>query len=376
MGDLFVILTTKKKFNASDIQFGGKYRYIARGESNNGIKGYIDENPMYLNDANTISFGQDTATMFYQNEPYFTGDKIKVLKPKPKTVLNKNTAQVIITAMKKAFASFSWGSSSYSVSILKNIKIKLPITAEGSPDYTFMESLIAELEAERTAELEAYLKTTGLKDTHLTPEEQATLAQLETIQWGEFRLGDLFEHIKQGRRLKKSDQIKGNIPFVMAGTTNTGIANYIANPVASFPENAITIDIFGNAFYRSYPFGAGDDTGVYWNTSNQYTHKAMLFLTTAINKTLQGKFDYGRKLRSSKSLNYKIKLPITAEGTPDYTFMENFICALQKVVIADVVAYTDQKIQAHKTVIQTTGKTNEHLLCSSKKLPRENDDRH
>ena len=156
MGDLFDILTTKKKFNASDIKFGGKYRYIARGESNNGIKGYIDENPMYLNDANTISFGQDTATMFYQNEPYFTGDKIKVLKPKPKTDLNKNTAQVIIAAMKKAFASFSWGSSSYNVSILKNIKIKLPITAEGTPDYAFMENFIHALQKVVIADVVAY----------------------------------------------------------------------------------------------------------------------------------------------------------------------------------------------------------------------------
>lgn len=51
----------------------------------------------------------------------------------------------------------------------------------------------------------------------------------------------------------------------MSGTTNAGVVNYISNPVASFPRNAITIDIFGNTFYRDYAFGAGDDTGVYWN---------------------------------------------------------------------------------------------------------------
>ena len=69
----------------------------------------------------------------------------------------------------------------------------------------------------------------------------------------------------QGRRLKKDDQLPGNIPFVMAGTTNTGVVNYISNPVSKFPKNSITIDIFGNVFYRDYDFGAGDDTGVYWN---------------------------------------------------------------------------------------------------------------
>ena len=38
--------------------FGGVYPYVARGESNNGIKGYITEDINYLNDGNTISFGR------------------------------------------------------------------------------------------------------------------------------------------------------------------------------------------------------------------------------------------------------------------------------------------------------------------------------
>ena len=86
----------------------------------------------------------------------------------------------------------------------------------------------------------------------------------------------------QGRRLKKDDQLPGNIPFVMAGTTNTGVVNYISNPVSKFPKNSITIDIFGNVFYRDYDFGAGDDTGVYWNDKVAYSKETMLFLTISI----------------------------------------------------------------------------------------------
>lgn len=56
----------------------GKYPYVVRMGSNNGQKGYIDEDEKYLNPGNTISFGQDTATMYYQETPYFTGDKIKM----------------------------------------------------------------------------------------------------------------------------------------------------------------------------------------------------------------------------------------------------------------------------------------------------------
>ena len=51
----------------------------------------------------------------------------------------------------------------------------LPITTSGEIDFEFMESFIAELEAERIAELEAYLLATGLTDYILTAEEKAVL---------------------------------------------------------------------------------------------------------------------------------------------------------------------------------------------------------
>jgi len=41
-----------------------------------------------------------------------------------------------------------------------------------------------------------------------------------------------------------------------------GVVGYISNPIALFSKNSITIDIFGNSFYRNYDFGAGDDTGI------------------------------------------------------------------------------------------------------------------
>lgn len=106
------------------------------------------------------------------------------------------------------------------------------------------------------------------------------------------------DKIVQGRRLKKDDQIPGTIPFVMAGTTNSGVVNYISNPVARFPKNSITVDIFGNVFYRDFEFGAGDDTGVYWNDNEgkEYSKEAMLFFAIVIAKSLSGKFSFGNKI--------------------------------------------------------------------------------
>src|SRR5690606_19991631 len=127
LGDLFEIHSYKKRFDANKVEVleNGKFPYVVRMGSNNGQKGFINEDEQFLNEGNTISFGQDTATIFYQEKPYFTGDKIKILKAKDKK-FNKKNAQFFILTMSKAFSSCSWGSSTFNVKILEKQKIQLP----------------------------------------------------------------------------------------------------------------------------------------------------------------------------------------------------------------------------------------------------------
>ena len=146
IGDLFDVKSSKKKFNACDVTvLKVGYPYVVRTSLNNGILGYINEDPKYLNEKNTISFGQDTATMFYQEQPYFTGDKIKILSLK-KGNLNNITAQFFLTVMRKAFASFTWGASSFNEDIIKNTVILLPVTYTEEIDFELMEKYIRAIE--------------------------------------------------------------------------------------------------------------------------------------------------------------------------------------------------------------------------------------
>ena len=96
---MFEVQTSKKRFDANKVEileFG--YPYVVRTALNNGIKGFLQEDEIYLNEGNTISFGQDTATMFYQEKPYFTGDKIKILKSKDSR-FNKKNASFFLSLM-------------------------------------------------------------------------------------------------------------------------------------------------------------------------------------------------------------------------------------------------------------------------------------
>ncbi|WP_131158922.1 restriction endonuclease subunit S [Helicobacter pylori] len=146
LGDLFEVLPYKKRFDANKVNiYASKtkdtYPYVVRTSLNNGIRGYLKENTNFLNAGNTISFGQDTATMFYQEKPYFTGDKIKILRCKNPN-FNKINALFFITSLTKAFRNFSWGSASFSISIIENQNISLPTTQDGGIDFNFMRTLI------------------------------------------------------------------------------------------------------------------------------------------------------------------------------------------------------------------------------------------
>ena len=142
IGDLFKIEGAKKRFNANAVSIFDKrvdtaHPYIVRTSQNNGMRGYIIQDEQYLLPGNTFSFGQDTATVFYQTEAYFTGDKIKSLQPIG-FELSEDTACYIMTAIRKAFSHFQWGQNSFNETVLKNTKIILPVGLDGKPDFTFM----------------------------------------------------------------------------------------------------------------------------------------------------------------------------------------------------------------------------------------------
>ncbi len=281
--------------------------------------------------------------MFYQNEPYFTGDKIKILKPKFKE-FNQDNAQFFLTAMEKSFSSFSWGSSSFSVKIIENQTLEIPLK-DGKPDFEFMESFIASLEAGQIQKLDSYLSIAGL-DTHkLSLEEQNVLDDFTNgkIDWGEFNLKELFGNATRGKRLKSADRIEGSLPFVTAGEAEEGVSAFIGNSVGIFSSNTTTIDMFGSAKYRNYKYG-GDDHVAVVHTEELPKHAA-IFVTSAIHKSsYTGKFDYGRNFYAKDADDLNILLP-QKDNKPNYSFMAILLSAIHKLVIKDVVEYVEQKAQ-------------------------------
>ena len=391
LGDLFVI-SNSKGVNANQVKFGGSYPYVTRTEKDNGIAGYIyADNLDKINPANTISFGQDTWTLFYQSEPYFTGNRVKILKLKDENFkLTEEVALYLITAMKKVLVGLTWGTSKNEVNF-ENRTICLPVTSSGEIDWQYMQERIAELEQERIAELEQeriaelehYLVASGLNDYELTEEDKSILAtelfnsddatELPSEngcrkEARKFKISDVFDLCK-GKRLIKSEHIYGNTPFIGSTDSNNGVTGYIGQePI--FSGNAITISYngsVGQVFYQENDFWASDDINVLYLKNHVLNALLYGYLSGALKKA-GSKFSYSYKWNLKRMKETLITLPIqtNADHTPiidpenkyhpegyipDWSFMEKYIRAVEKVVIKDVVDWKDEEIKKTKEIV-------------------------
>lgn len=362
---MFEVLSYKKRFDANKVTLvgNGGHPYIVRQGSDNGQKGFIDEDKSCLNDGNTISFGQDTATMFYQEKPYFTGDKIKILKPKLER-FGKDNAQFFLATMRRSFSNFGWGTSSFSIEVIENQTITLPTTSNNEIDFDFMESFIRELEEERIRELQSYLAVTGLSDYTLTLSEQDALKGFEALEWREFNVTDVF-NVKNTHNILSSEiaENSGGVPYLCASAENNGVSSYISYN-ADFLEDGNCIFIGGKTFVVSYQkddFFSNDSHNLALYLKDFEADKSnQLYLATCIRKSLAHKYSWGNSISNAKIKGDKVMLPVR-DGAPDYAAMQDFISAVQKLVIKDVVKYAEDKINATKKVVKNKDeyKTNE-----------------
>ena len=353
---MFEVKTVKSfdegKLNLEEQKQTGFIEFVGRTRNNNGIKGYLEELTVEPNLENVISISQiGTIVAQIRNEKWYASQNIFSLSAR--IGYEKLISLFGVSGINKSLSgTFSDGYANYpTLDRLNKLKIQLP-TKNSEIDFEFMESFIAELEAERIVELEAYLVATGLKDFTLTAEEERVLQDFESGEWETFNLEKLFGKSTRGRRLKSDDRISGDLPFVTAGETDEGISALIGNDVITFSENTTTIDMFGSAKYRNYKYG-GDDHIAVVHTEN-LSKFASIFVTTAIHKTAYaGQFSYSRNFYAKDADELNISLP-TQNNQPNYAIMETLISAIQKIVIKDVVVYAGAKVKATRNVIKAT----------------------
>lgn len=242
---------------------------------------------------------------------------------------------------------------------VENDSIQLPIK-NGKIDFDFMECFIAELEAERISELKAYLKATGLKDYNLTDEEQQTLDKFDSMEWEDFELKNLFERIETKKLPYKASELTKEptetytLPCLTSSFQNQGLNYFAPKDDATILKNVISIpsnsDVY-RAYFQSREFTVLSDAyAIEWIYDDmQLSPNQYLFTVPCINKVTDlSIYSYKNKLGGWNVVqNKNIALPIK-NNQPDYETMEILISAIKKLVIKDVVLYTNEKINTTK----------------------------
>ncbi len=170
-------------------------------------------------------------------------------------------------------------------------------------------------------------------------------SQLNAIKWGEFKLGDLFEASNGDFDIQKR-HINHKGEFVItAGLSNNGVLGQSDIKAKVFESHSITIDMFGCAFYRSFPYKMVTHARVFsLKPKFEINHKIGLFLSTLF-FDYPKKFGYENMCSWAKIKNDKVILPLKPTANTqtlkdiDFHFMEKFIAELEQCRLAELEAY-------------------------------------
>lgn len=331
VGSIFTILNGKGITQEEIADNEGDFIAVQSGEDNNGVMGkisldYCKQMQYTFSEKPCLTVARSGSAGFvsFQIHGCVVGDSAKILLLPDKVATEEvyTFLQSILTANR---FKYTYGRKVTKEKYL-NEWLDLPVkhnsdgtilidethkySGEGFiPDWQFMED---------------YIKSLHHKPL-TTKNKPGQAPELNVQDWGEFDLADLFGDCERGTRITTDDRTDGNIPFCTAGEFNEGISELIGNPEAKIYKKALSIDMFGNCFYHGYDFKCDDNILVITNKHiNEYTG---LFLSQVISAD-KYRNNYGRQYRQKDYVKHKIKLPIDADGNPDWQFMEDYIKAL------------------------------------------------
>ncbi len=378
LGDLFEASNGDFDIQKRHINHKGEF-VITAGLSNNGVLGQSDIKAKVF-ESHTITIDM-FGCAFYRSFPYKMVTHARVFSLKPKFEINHKIGLFLSTLFFGYPKKFGY-ENMCSWAKIKNDKVILPLkpTANAQTlkdiDFNFMEKFIAELEQCRLAELEAYLKATGLSDTTLSNDEENALNVFNGknsmgggntpcgLRWQSFKLGDLFEvlsskKIYHANTIKIHDtQIENSYPYVVRAATNNGIKGFIIDdPTFTNEKNTLSFaqDTF-TVFYQKQPYFTGNKVKIL-KPKFAFKSPKILHFISAILQFILKPLTWGLGSTTESIAEFKFSLPLkpvaktqTLDGI-DFHFMQTLINALMKQTIQGVAQYSSAKIQAAKEVI-------------------------
>lgn len=330
VGDFFK--AERGKVKSLQIQGEGKTPVIAAGGYNQGIAGKYDVEAECKNQITISCNGAGCGSVFYHPYPFnINGDAIVLTELKPMNDAVKQFISCILNGVLTRKYSYE---EKCSADKAMNEIIMLPVDDNNNPDWDYMERYIKNIEMTVN---ESLLKLQSV----ITPPHKK---KINVSGWKKYQIKDLFDVSRPAVR-SQSSYSDGSMPFVASGNYNNGVIRHcIPKDEKDFDlGNCITISpLDGSAFYQKEDFlgrgGAGSAILILRN--DNLTKYSGLYIASIIRNALS-KYSYSDQLSSKAIITEQIILPTVDGCNPDWTYMENYIRAIEKSVIKDVVNWKD-----------------------------------
>lgn len=366
---MFFDISTTKSVDKNKLDFvaDGEYDFIGRTSVNWGIQGRLHKLSFEPNPKDSFSLVQVGETVaLWREKEWYASQNIFLLNPKINEIKeNKLYFQGVIN---KEMSRYGKEYSSYpTMKSLEATKILLPVVESPEPgheytvddiDWQYMRKCIAELEQRRIAELDAYLVASGLDDYELTDEDKEMLSSSTMQMFKEFAVKDVLNVEQTKSVVAKADLTEGDIPYVTRTVSDNGYMGTCGNTDKVNKGNCITIGAeTGVAFYQPNDFVAGNK--VYRLSREGLNIKEYLFLASILNMQTKN-YSYSNARIPEKIKVERILLPVIKSSDPgheytaediDFDYIERYIRATEKSVIADVVRYKNAVIAATKKIV-------------------------
>ncbi len=291
----------------------GKTPLLTAKENNNGIADFVNNKEMkkFKNIISVDMFGNS----FYHDYLCCGDDNIYFFENNNLTKYHKLFITTMINQNKRKFSY----AKQFRQSNANRTILMLPIK-KNQPDYLSMENYIKSIVEKKEKKYKDYIVKI------LKKLEYKTIKSLKDKNWKEFFVSDIFDTVQRGKRLTKTKQIKGDIPYVSSTALNNGVDNFIGNATNVRVFNGcVTIANSGSvgaSFYHPYSFVASDHvTHLQQEHMSEYVY---LFITTLTNRFKQ-KYNFNREINDKRVSKEKIILPVDEKSKPDYEYMEQYM---------------------------------------------------
>lgn len=323
VGDLFEAYLSKDDIQPKNF-VKGKIPLVSSGKENNGIIAFVEDEKARLWEENTLTidmFGK----VFYQESPYFAVSHGRVNILLPKISMTKGCLQFIGCAIEKvASQKYAFNEMCTGTKVLKN-NIKPPATPDGAPDWIYMESYMANLEAKVAESL-----------TLLQAAKDEEKKKVDTREWEEFHLYDIFS-ISMGNKFDRSKmcEVDEGINFVGRSALANGVACAVTsvkdkkgNTVQPYPAGDITIALGGSigaAFVQDREFYTSQNVCVLYTDDHSITERAKWFVSASITASCGNYEAFTDELNRHIRTDFIIRLPVDKTGQPDWAYMEEYM---------------------------------------------------